>query len=223
MISYTCSTWFFICIFHFYIHLLHFEYIFWFLKTSFFTFVWFFSIICVIDSYILIVPVDSALVSHSRSLSLNGSRTRLTPWPMSTALSGYIKWCVVRFPTSLSYPRVTALFILRRREEDMRRRKRSVRRDCVCVLHVYVCLFVCDCRRTGSQNRGSRSTCHVQTVAGCQSCRPLHTSGNATVGDWNPQWVEKLPGTSPPSLPPESGRFLTAAEPAASGAYHIII
>lgn len=60
--------------------------------------------------------MDSALVSHSRSLSLNGRRTKLTPRSTSTALSGYRKWCVVRFPTSFSKPCVTALFILWRTE-----------------------------------------------------------------------------------------------------------
>lgn len=69
-------------------------------------------------SYILTVPVDSALVSHSRSLSLNGKRTRLTPRFTSTALSGYRKWCVVLFPTSFSNPLVMALFILRRRGKE---------------------------------------------------------------------------------------------------------
>jgi hypothetical protein len=31
---------------------------------------------------------------------------------MSTALSGYMKWCVVLLPTSASNPAVVALFIL---------------------------------------------------------------------------------------------------------------
>lgn len=83
--------------------------------------------------YILTLPVDSALVSHSRSLSLNGSRMRLTPGSRSTALSGYMMWCVVRFPTSFSKPRVIALFILKKEEEV---EKKGV--SCVWALHASV-------------------------------------------------------------------------------------
>lgn len=63
-------------------------------------------------TYVLISPVDRALATHCRSRSLKGSRTRWTPGPMSTALSGYMKWCVVLLPTSASNPNVVALFIL---------------------------------------------------------------------------------------------------------------
>ena len=61
---------------------------------------------------LVISPVDRALVSHFMSSSLNGSRTRCTPGERSTALSGYMMWWVVLFPTSASYPCVMALFIL---------------------------------------------------------------------------------------------------------------
>lgn len=54
------------------------------------------------ETYIVISPVESALDSHSMSRSLKGRRMRRTPGERSMALSGYIKWCVVRFPTYCS-------------------------------------------------------------------------------------------------------------------------
>lgn len=158
-----------------------------------------------IFSYILIWPVDKALVSHSRSLTLNGSRTRLTPRATSTALSGYRKWCVVRFPTSFSNPRVTALFILWRRKNIWWRGSWEETQTCMRSLLLYIF--------TGSQSCGSWSGHHVQTVAGCPSCQLLHSYGKVMGGASSPQWVEKWPGTFLTSLPLDSGHFQTAEDP----------
>lgn len=122
-------------------------------------------------SYILTVPVDSALVSHSRSLSLNGSRTRLIPLPMSTALSGYSMWCVVRRPTSSSNPLVTALFILKKKKHE----------ECEGCVHVHVNVCVCICVDTvctGTRSHENQWVRRVQNAASCQSSQPLHNYGN---------------------------------------------
>lgn len=162
-------------------------------------------------SYILTVPVDSALVSHSRSLSLNGRRTRLTPRFTSTALSGYRKWCVVLFPTSFSNPLVMALFILRRRR---RRRKGGAwwRRERWG--SVWQGVMSAGDAHTGLRSRGSLSPCHYRTVAACRSCRPLRKYDIGKGRAWSLLWARKWPGTSLIALPRESGRYQTAEVPA---------
>ena len=62
------------------------------------------------------VPVVVALITHSRSTVLKGTRTMLTFSASSLKLSGYTRWWVVFLPTSASNPAVGALFILRGRE-----------------------------------------------------------------------------------------------------------
>lgn len=57
-------------------------------------------------------PVERALVIHNRSRVLKGTSTKLTLAARFLALSGYMKWCVVRLPASSSYPTVGARFIL---------------------------------------------------------------------------------------------------------------
>lgn len=152
-------------------------------------------------SYILTVPVDRALVSHSMSLSLKGRSTRLTPWSTSTALSGYNKWCVVRFPTSFSNPRVTALFILKNSEIIQRwRLLKDTFTDTTTTLH------------TGTQSGGSRLICHFLTVAICQSFQPLHKYGKGMEVAWSPQWVREWLWTSLPPLPLESCRYQIAED-----------
>lgn len=120
-------------------------------------------------SYILTVPVDSALVNHSRSLSLNGRRTRLTPCLMSTALSGYRKWCVVLFPTSFSNPWVTALFILGKKNgEEDEEEKHGNGEKCLLGHTTHTVL------RSG----GSQSARRFLSVAACRSCRLLRSYGS---------------------------------------------
>ena len=63
-------------------------------------------------THCLMVPVVKALMSHCRSWVLYGISTRLVSLSRLTALSGYMRWCVVRAPTSSSNPWVGALFIL---------------------------------------------------------------------------------------------------------------
>ena len=55
-----------------------------------------------------ICPVDRALAIHRRSRALKGTSTKLTLAGRFLALSGYMKWCVVRLPTSCSKPTVGA-------------------------------------------------------------------------------------------------------------------
>lgn len=56
--------------------------------------------------------MDRALVIHTRSRVLKGTRTKLTLAARFLALSGYMKWCVVRLPASSSKPTVGARLIL---------------------------------------------------------------------------------------------------------------
>lgn len=63
-------------------------------------------------TYNLIWPVERALAIQSRSRVLKGTSTKLTLAGRFLALSGYMKWCVVRPPTSPSKPTVGAWFIL---------------------------------------------------------------------------------------------------------------
>lgn len=58
------------------------------------------------------VPVVVALMTHSRSVVLKGTRTMLTFSASSRKLSGYTRWWVVLLPTWASNPAVGALFIL---------------------------------------------------------------------------------------------------------------
>lgn len=60
-----------------------------------------------------ICPVERALAIHIRSRALKGTSTKLTLAGRFLALSGYMKWWVVRLPTSFSKPTVGAWFILR--------------------------------------------------------------------------------------------------------------
>lgn len=176
-------------------------------KLHYFSCSWLMSVFVPI-SYILTVPVDSALVSHSRSLSLNGRRTRLTPCFTSTALSGYRKWCVVLFPTSFSNPLVMALFILRRRRKGGEgwRRQRWGR--------VWQGVMSAGDAHTGLRSRGSLSACRYWTVAVCRSCQPLRKYGIGKAGAWSLLWARKWLGTSLIALPLESGRYQTAEVPA---------
>lgn len=64
------------------------------------------------STYNRIWPVDRALVIHTRSRVLKGTRTKLTLAARFLALSGYMKWWVVRLPASSSKPTVGARFIL---------------------------------------------------------------------------------------------------------------
>lgn len=156
--------------------------------------------------YILTSPVDSALVSHSRSLSLNGSRMRLTPGSRSLALSGYMMWCVVRFPTSFSKPRVIALFILKKEEEVEKKGVPCLSTSCICVgidLDIQTGLRSCE---SWSVHRG-------QNLAGCQSCQRLHIYDRVMGGDLCPQWVGKWPGTFLTSRPLKSDLYWTSEDP----------
>lgn len=65
-----------------------------------------------LSPYKRIWPVDRALVIHTRSRVLKGTRTKLTLAARFLALSGYMKWCVVRLPASSSKPTVGARLIL---------------------------------------------------------------------------------------------------------------
>lgn len=59
-----------------------------------------------------ICPVERALVIHNKSRVLKGTSTKLTLAARFLALSGYMKWCVVRLPASSSQPTVGARLIL---------------------------------------------------------------------------------------------------------------
>lgn len=63
-------------------------------------------------TYWEMVPLVVALITHSRSTVLKGTRTMLTFSASSLKLSGYTRWWVVFLPTSASNPAVGALFIL---------------------------------------------------------------------------------------------------------------
>ena len=69
---------------------------------------------CPMGTYNLIWPVERALAIQSRSRVLKGTSTKLTLAGRFLALSGYMKWGVVRPPTSPSKPTVGAWFILGR-------------------------------------------------------------------------------------------------------------
>lgn len=71
---------------------------------------------CPLGTYNLIWPVERALAIQSRSSVLKGTSTKLTLAGRFLALSGYMKWCVVRPPTSPSKPTVGAWFILGREQ-----------------------------------------------------------------------------------------------------------